>query len=72
MQIRTVAAAVNGSLVLGLYFAGWGAPSATIAGLEVTLAIGAAIATWYALKNSGTPVWVSRTAEKVTNRNAHA
>ena len=45
MQIRTVAAVVNGSLVLGLYVAGWGVPSATIAVLELALATGATIAT---------------------------
>ena len=49
MQIRTVAAITNGSLVLALYLAAWGAPSLTIAGLELALAAGAAAATWYAL-----------------------
>ena len=49
MQMRTVAAALNGSLVLTLYLAAWGAPSLTIAGLELALAIGAGVATWYAL-----------------------
>ena len=52
MQIRTVAAAVNGALVLGLYIAAWGAPSLTIAGLEILLAAGAAVSTWHALKPS--------------------
>ena len=49
MQIRTVAAITNGSLVLALYLGSWGAPSVTIAGLELALAAGAAVATWYAL-----------------------
>jgi hypothetical protein len=49
MQIRTVAATVNGSFVMALYLAAWGAPSVTIAGLELALATGAAVATWYAL-----------------------
>jgi hypothetical protein len=49
MQIRTVAAALNGGLVLALYLAAWGAPSLTIAGFELALSVGAAVATWYAL-----------------------
>ena len=49
MHIRIFAAALNGSFVLALYLLAWGAPSATIAVLELTLALGAAIATWYAL-----------------------
>ncbi len=49
MQIRTVAAAINGSLVLSLYVVAWGAPSLTIAGLELALAAGAMVATWYVL-----------------------
>ena len=49
MQIRTVVALTNGSLVLALYLVAWGAPSLTIAGLELALSMGAAVATWYAL-----------------------
>jgi hypothetical protein len=72
MQIRTVAAVVNGSLVLGLYVAGWGVPSATIAVLELALATGATIATWYALKNLRSPLWAVRMFEKATPSSAHA
>jgi hypothetical protein len=49
MQIPTIAAAVNGLLVLAVYLAAWEAPSLTMAVLEVGLAAGAAISTWYAI-----------------------
>ena len=49
-RIRLMAAFTNGSLVLGLYVAAWGTPSAAIALLELTLAAGAALSTWYALR----------------------
>jgi hypothetical protein len=64
MLIRTIAAALNGSFVLVLYLAAWGAPSAIIAGLELTFALGAAIATWYALdlRRRSRPVALAETS----------
>jgi len=50
MQIRTIAAALNGMLVLLLYVAAWGIPSFAVAALEVGLSAGAAVSTWYALR----------------------
>ncbi|HXV23878.1 MAG TPA: hypothetical protein VED46_06440 [Alphaproteobacteria bacterium] len=49
-RVRLLAAFLNGALVLSLYMIAWGAPALEIAVLEVTLAIGAAISTWYALR----------------------
>lgn len=50
MQVRNIATAANGLLVLALYLTVWGAPSLTIALVEIVLAAGAAAATWYVLK----------------------
>jgi hypothetical protein len=58
MQIRTVAAAVNGTIVLLLYVSAWGAPTAAVAALEIGLAAGAAVSTWYALRRAKTPSWL--------------
>ena len=49
-RIRLLAAAGNGALVLALYVGAWGAPALNIAMLEVALATGAALSTWYALR----------------------
>jgi len=49
-RIRLIAALANGGLVLALYLTAWGAPVPEIAILELTLAAGAAISTWYALR----------------------
>jgi hypothetical protein len=47
MQFRTAAALANGNLVFALYLISWGAPSATILAIEISLAVSA---TWYALR----------------------
>jgi hypothetical protein len=49
-RIRLIAALTNASLVLGLYTTAWGAPTSGIAVLELALAAGAGISTWYALR----------------------
>ena len=49
-RIRILAALSNAALVLGLYTTAWGAPAADIAVLELTLAAGAGLSTWYALR----------------------
>jgi hypothetical protein len=49
-RIRLLAAFTNASLVLGLYTTAWGAPTSGIAVLELALAAGAGISTWYALR----------------------
>ena len=49
MEMRTVAATLNGSVVMAMYLLAWGTPSPSIAGLELILAAGAAVSTWYAL-----------------------
>jgi hypothetical protein len=49
-RIRLLAALTNGTLVFGLYTAAWGTPSLGIAFLELTLAAGAGLSTWYALR----------------------
>jgi hypothetical protein len=55
-RIRLLAALTNATLVLGLYMAAWGTPALTIALLELTLAAGAGLSTWYALRGlTGTP-----------------
>jgi hypothetical protein len=59
MQTRTVAAALNGLTVLLLYVAAWGAPTFTVALIEIALAAGAAASTWYALRRARTPAWLS-------------
>ena len=48
-RIQLFAALGNGALVLCLYMTAWGAPALDIALLELTLAAGAAVSTWYAL-----------------------
>ena len=58
MQLRNIATAANGFLVLALYLTVWGAPSFTIAVIEIVLAAGAAASTWYALKTLRGPVWL--------------
>ena len=58
MQIRTVAAAANGTMVLLLYVSAWGAPTAAVAAVEIGLAAGAAVSTWYALRRAKTPAWL--------------
>ncbi len=60
MQIRTLAAALNGLIVLMLYLSAWGTPSWTVAGIEIALAAGASLSTWYALKRANTPGWMMR------------
>jgi hypothetical protein len=60
MQIRTLAAVFNGSLVLAVYVAAWDAPTWTIAGLEIALALGAAVSTWYALRRATTRIALPR------------
>jgi hypothetical protein len=50
MQARVIATAVNTLLVLALYLTVWGAPTLTIAAIELLLAAAAAVSTWYALK----------------------
>jgi hypothetical protein len=57
MQIRLIAAALNGTLVLIVYVAGWGVANFPTALLEVALAVAAALATWYALRKAG-PKWM--------------
>ena len=49
-RIRLIASLANGGLVLALYMTAWGAPAPEIAILELTLAAGAAVSTWYALR----------------------
>ena len=49
-RIRLLAAIGNGALVLALYMGAWGAPAIDIAILEVALAAGATVSTWYALR----------------------
>ena len=49
-RIRLLAATGNGALVLALYIGAWGTPALEIAFLEVALAVGAAMSTWYALR----------------------
>ena len=50
MQIRGLMATLNGTLVLMLYAAGWGAPSSAIATLEAAFAVAAGVVTWFALR----------------------
>lgn len=49
-RIRLIAALANGGLVLALYITAWGAPVPEIVILELTLAAGATVSTWYALR----------------------
>jgi hypothetical protein len=49
-RIRMIAAFSNAALVLGLYTAAWGSPAPQIAVLELALAVGAGLSTWYALR----------------------
>ncbi len=49
-RVRLLAAFTHGGLVFSLYMIAWGAPAPEIAMLEVTLAVGAAVSTWYALR----------------------
>ena len=49
-RIRLFAALTNSALVLTLYILAWGTPAIDIAMLEVTLAVGAGVSTWYALR----------------------
>ena len=58
MQIRLIAAPLNGTLVLIVYVAGWGVANFPTALLEVALAVAAALATWYALRKAGRPNWM--------------
>ena len=55
-RIRLLAALTNGTLVFGLYTAAWGTPSLGIASLELTLAVGAGLSTWYALRRLTRPL----------------
>jgi hypothetical protein len=64
MQTRTLAAAFNGIIVLLLYISAWGVPSWTVAMIEIALATGASLSTWYALKRATTPAWLTRLAPK--------
>ena len=50
IQFRTAAALANGNLVFALYLIAWGAPSATILAIEISLAVSATWSTWYALR----------------------
>ena len=56
MQIRFVATALNGALVLALYVTGWGVPNFSAALLEVALGVAAGPSTWYALRRLATPI----------------
>ena len=49
-RIRLIAALTNSVLVLTLYMIAWGTPALNIAVLELSLAVGAGISTWYALR----------------------
>ena len=49
-RVRFIAALTNSALVMALYMIAWGAPALDIAMLELTLAVGAGISTWYALR----------------------
>jgi hypothetical protein len=49
-RIRLIAALTNGVLVLMLYTVAWGTPALDIAMLELSLAVGAGVSTWYALR----------------------
>jgi hypothetical protein len=60
MQVRTVAAIINGFLVLALYVAAWGVPSFMIGLTEVGLSVAAALSTWYAVKTTCAPNWTAR------------
>ena len=60
MDIRTIAAALNGNIVFAVYVADWGAPSAPVAVIEISLALGAALSTYYALRRIPTPAWMAR------------
>ncbi|HXV25723.1 MAG TPA: hypothetical protein VED46_15885 [Alphaproteobacteria bacterium] len=64
MQARTLAAAFNGIIVLLLYLSAWGASSWTVAAIEIALAAGASLSTWYALKRATTPAWLTRLAPR--------
>ena len=66
--MRTVAAALNGSLVLAIYFAAWGVPSGVVGVIELVLAAGAMVSTWYALKKVQTPPFAQRLAGKIVGR----
>ena len=70
MQIRTIAAALNGTIVLALYVAAWGAPSFTVALIEVGLALGAAFSTWYALRRASAPAWMLQLLSRGTKARA--
>ena len=63
MLIRSIAAAVNGILVLSLYLAAFGVPHPMIGLLEAVLAQAAAVATWFALGSSARRplAWLGRT-----------
>jgi hypothetical protein len=49
-RIRLIAALTNSVLVLTLYSIAWGTPTFDIAMLELSLAAGAGVSTWYALR----------------------
>jgi len=49
-RIRLIAALTNGVLVLTLYTVAWGTPALDIVMLELGLAVGAGVSTWYALR----------------------
>ena len=49
-RIRLIAALTNSVLVLSLYTIAWGTPGLDIALLELSLAAGAGVSTWYALR----------------------
>ena len=72
MDIRTIAAALNGNLVFALYVAAWGAPSVSIAALEIALALGAAFSTYYALRRLPTPAWLARLGARRARGHAQA
>jgi hypothetical protein len=72
MEIRTIAAVLNGNLVFALYVAAWGAPTVSIAAVEIALALGAGASTFYALRRLPTPRWLARLGAGPANEHAPA
>ncbi|HSD34625.1 MAG TPA: hypothetical protein VLE26_04335 [Alphaproteobacteria bacterium] len=72
MEIRTIAAVLNGNLVFALYLAAWGTPTVSIAAVEIALALGAGASTFYALRRLPTPRWLARLGAGPANEHAPA
>ena len=70
--MRAVAATLNGSLVMAMYLLAWGVPSLSVAGLELVLAAGAAVSTWYALRKLRNPMRAQRLIGRIAQTCAPA